>query len=311
MITRFIFLVLRGLPLGLLHGLANGLGGLAWQVGGEQKRLALRNMALCYPELPLAEQRRIARESFRHYYKTLLECPLIWAGDLDRVRALAVETRGRELVDAALAEGKGLILAAMHLGSFEAGIIPMSEHYRMTGMYKPTKLPAVDALSHHGRTRFGGQLVAIVKRQGKRAIGSQLLRALKRGEIIYALPDRDPPRGQGVFAPYFGVNAHSPVLIPKLIQATGAKLLICIGERLPDARGFVIRFHEPPPGYDSADLDVSAAAINAGMEACVRSCPEQYWWGYKRFKRRPYGERDLYNGQVQTAPPEPTPEVST
>src|SRR3546814_10730323 len=58
-----------------------------------------------------------------------------------------------------------------------------------------------DVCSSDLRTRFGGRLVAIVKRQGKRAIGSELLRALKRGEIVYALPDRDPPRGQGVFAP--------------------------------------------------------------------------------------------------------------
>ncbi len=303
MITRLFFLLARHLPLRTIHRLGDILGWLAWQIGGAQKRLALRNLELCLPELALLERRRIAYESFGHYYKTLLECPLIWTGDADRVRALTFDKQGLDLVDRALAQRQGLIVAAMHLGSFEAGIIPMSEHYPMTGMYKPLKQKTFDALSYQGRTRFGGKLVAIVKRQGKRAIGSQLLRALKRGEIIYALPDRDPPRGQGVFAPYFGITAHSPVLIPKLIQATGAKLLICIGERLPQARGFVIRFHEPPPGYDSGDVAVAAAALNAGMEACVRACPEQYWWGYKRFKRRPPGEAGLYDDARQSEPP--------
>src|SRR3546814_15481098 len=126
----------------------------------------------------------------------------------------------------------------------------MTAHYPFTGMYKPVKNGALDQLSRQGRTRFGGRLVAIVKRQGKRAIGSELLRALKRGEIVYALPDRDPPRGQGVFAPYFGINAHSPILTARLIQATGARLLLCTGERLPKGRGFIVRSEERRVGKE-------------------------------------------------------------
>jgi KDO2-lipid IV(A) lauroyltransferase len=285
-VTRAVFAVGKRLSLPMIHRLGAVVGWISWQIGGSPKRLALDNIARCLPELDAAAQRRLARRSFDHHFQMMLESPLIWIGDADRVRALAVETRGAELVDQALAQGKGLIIAAIHLGSFEAGIIPMSERYTMTGLFKPTRHAAVDELSCQGRTRFGGKMVAIVRRNGKRAVGSDLLRALKRGETIYALPDRDPPRGQGVFAPYFGVTAHSPVLIPKLVQATGAKLLFCIGERLPDARGFRIHFIPAPPGYDSEDLTVAATAINAGIETCVRMFPEQYWWGYKRFKRQ-------------------------
>src|SRR3546814_17753433 len=113
----------------------------------------------------------------------------------------------------------------------------------------------------------------MVKRQGKRAIGSELLRALKRGEIVYALPDRDPPRGQGVFAPYFGINAPSPLLTARLIQATGARLLLCTGDRLPQGRGFIARFIEPPVGYDRHDLGVATTNSQqrrVGAE-CVRT----------------------------------------
>src|SRR3546814_697259 len=242
-----------------------------------------------------------------HYYKSLIEYPIFWTGDARRVHALGVEIHGRELIDAALAHGKGLVVAAPHLGSFEAAVIPMTAHYRFTGMYKPVKNGALDQLSRQGRTRFGGRLVAIVKRQGKRAIGSELLRALKRGEIVYALPDRDPPRGQGVFAPYFGINAHSPILTARLIQATGARLLLCTGERLPKGRGFIVRFIEPPVGYDSDDLGVATTALNRGIENCVRACPDQNWWAYKRFRRRPYGEYCLYNGEQQLPKEAPAP----
>lgn len=305
-IARLVFLLGRNLPLRVLHALGGVIGWIAWHLQGSRRRLALCNVRLCFPELSRAEQRRIARRSFGHYYKTLLEYPLLWTGKAERVHGLVAETCGGELVDRALAEGKGLILAAMHLGSFEAGIIPLSAHYPLTGMYKPVKNRALDLLSQRGRSRFGAQLVAIVKRQdprqGKRAVGSQLLRALKRGEVIYVLPDRDPPRGHGIYAPYFGIRAHSPVLAPKLVQATGAKLLICVGERLPGARGFRISFEEPPAGFDSPDLDVATAAINAALEARVRACPEQYWWAYKRFKRRPQDERCFYKDLDRDAP---------
>src|SRR3546814_18425954 len=123
----------------------------------------------------------------------------------------------------------------------------------------------------------------MVKRQGKRAIGSELLRALKRGEIVYALPDRDPPRGQGVFAPYFGINAHSPILTARLIQATGARLVLCTGERLLKGRGFIVRFIQPPVGYDSEHLGVATQALNRDIETSLRACPCKHRWEYTRY----------------------------
>lgn len=307
MLIKFLFLLVSKLPLPVLHLAGVLIGRLYWRFAKSKRHLALCNLRLCFPEWSEAERERIGRRSCEHYIKTLLETPLIWVGSARRVCGLVKCVDGGERVDAALAHGKGLIIAAMHLGNFEAGITPMAARYPMTGLFKPVKYPALCELSRRGRTRFGGTVIPIIKRNGKRAVGSQLLRALKRGEIIYALPDRDPPRGQGVFAPFFGVEAHSPVLVPKLVQATGARLLFCVGERLPRAGGFRVRFVEPPAGWDSPDLDVATAAVNAGVEACVRQCPEQYWWAYKRFKRRPYGQTCVYRGTVQLAPAEVNP----
>lgn len=304
MVIKLLLTLASRLPLGVLHALGGFAGRVAWRLAGKQRQLALRNLELCFPQWSEPRRREVGRASFENYYRTLFETPLIWLGPARRVFALEAETVGAHLIDDALAHGKGLVLAAMHLGNFEAGITPMAARYPMTGLFKPLKNATMSELSCRGRTRFGGEVVPIVKRNGKRAVGSQLLRALKRGEIVYALPDRDPPRGQGVFVPFFGVEAHSPVLVPKLLQATGARLLLCVGERLPDARGFRVEFVEPPAGWDSPDVETAAAAINAGIEACVRRLPEQYWWSYKRFKRRRYGEICYYKGTVQQPPPE-------
>src|SRR3546814_20832281 len=108
-----------------------------------------------------------------HYYKSLIEYPLIWTGDARRVHALGVEIHGRELIDAALAHGKGLVVAALHLGSFEAAVIPMTAHYPFTGMYNPVKNGELDQISRQGRTRFGGRLVGIGTRSETRRGGKR------------------------------------------------------------------------------------------------------------------------------------------
>ena len=208
MLVKLILGALPKLPLRLLHWMGNVAGWFAWTFRPRERWLALRNLELCFPERTAAQRRRLARASFAHYYKQLFECPLVWAGDMDRVRRLTVGVQGLDKLDAALAQGKGVILAAMHAGSFEVGVIPMSERYTMWGMYKPFKWPLIDAMARHGRSRFGGRVEPIILRPGKRGISSQLLRALKRGGRMVLL--KPPPTVEKVLVST-GVEEFMPI----------------------------------------------------------------------------------------------------
>jgi KDO2-lipid IV(A) lauroyltransferase len=108
------------------------------------------------------------------------------------------------------------------------------------------------------------------------------------------LPDQDPPPGSGVFAPFFGIAAHSPVFAVRLARRTGATFLYVYAERLPRGAGFVLHIDPAPEGIDDEDETKAVAAMNRGVEACIRRFPAQYWWAYKRFRRRPEGEPSLY-----------------
>src|SRR3546814_14924117 len=90
-----------------------------------------------------------------HYYKSLIEYPLIWTGDARRVPALGVEIHGRELIDAALAHGTGLVVAALPLGSLEAAAILMTALYPFTRMSTPVQTGALDPLSSIATTPYG------------------------------------------------------------------------------------------------------------------------------------------------------------
>lgn len=282
--------LLGRLPLPFLYFLGTLAGSLLWWLPNNRKQVALRNIGACLPEMSVANQRALVRRALTHEVLTLLECPYLWFAPADKVSKLIRERRGAELVSDALKQGKGVILLTAHLGSWEACGMTQSLLHPMTGLYKPQK-GEVDRVIYEGRSRFGVKLVAT--EGGKMR---QVLRPLlENHETVYFMPDQDPPAGRGVFVPFFGVSAHTPVLVSKLVQHSGAPVVYFFGERLPWGRGFIVHYLPAPPGIDDPDLLKSAAAVNAGIEACVRKCPEQYWWGYARFRRRAPGAPYFYS----------------
>ncbi|KPK40025.1 MAG: hypothetical protein AMJ69_03815 [Gammaproteobacteria bacterium SG8_47] len=289
-VVKALVWVSAHLPLRLSHALGGALGALGWHVGGRTRLVTERNLALCLPELDEHARRRLARESFVEMGKTLLEAGALWSWPKERVTALATQVSGRELIDDAIAAGRGVILAAPHLGAWEMVGLYWSTQHRITSLYRPPRLAALDSPIQHGREHLGAQLVP-TDASGVRA----LLQALKRGQIAGILPDQEPPaEGGGVFAPFFGVPAWTMRLLTRLAQRSNAVVVFCYAERLPRGRGFHI--HVLPARAHISDDDplIAATALNLGVEQCARACPAQYQWSYKRFRKRPAGEKSVY-----------------
>lgn len=140
------------------------------------------------------------------------------------------------------------------------------------------------------RGRLGSELV-----RGDRRGLARLASILREGGVAGILPDQSP-RGKGnAFAPFFGMEVKTMTLVSKLIQRTGANVLITYAERLPDASGFRIVVRETGPGLEDKDPVAATTAMNHAIEQCVREIPEQYQWEYKRMRHRPPGEINPYN----------------
>lgn len=294
----FAWILLRAfalLPLPVLHGLAFGLGWLSWLIPNRRKRTALLNVSRCFPDWPAAEQRRVARLSLIEELKLFLETPRLWLCSKPTMLGYLKEERGIELLDAAFARGKGVILLTLHQGQFEQTAMCMSGRYLFTGLYKEQGGKgggaAIDEASLQGRTRFGGKMLAVAP--GMKRLVLPLLAA---NEGVYFVADQDPPVGRGVFAPFFGHAAHTPVLVHALAKTTEASILVFYGVRLPWGRGYYSQYLEVPAAIRDPDPVVSATALNAVFERCVREHPEQYWWTYQRFRRQPPGAPDFYAG---------------
>jgi KDO2-lipid IV(A) lauroyltransferase len=155
----------------------------------------------------------------------------------------------------------------------------------VTVLYRPARKQVLRKLEETARARPGLH-TAPAALSGVR----QMLRALKRGETVGLLPDQVPPEGLGVWAPFYGRPAYTMTLAARLQQQSGAELLLMWGERLPRGGGWRLHVRPAPPlpqaGADEQQHQLACATVvNEAMQALIAECPEQYLWGYHRYKQ--------------------------
>jgi KDO2-lipid IV(A) lauroyltransferase len=189
----------------------------------------------------------------------------------------------------ALDSGEGLVVLAPHFGAWEYLGMYLQRFPDIAILYKPPEHPGLEKALLSRRKRGGALLI------GATASGIRKLYAhIRAGRGAGVLPDQQPSRGQGRFAPFFGNQALTGVLAPRLIQRTNCLVLACVCERLEGGR---YRVHVLPVREDvhSEDIDVSLAAVNRAVEDCIAINPAQYLWSYRRFKRQPEGAPPFYD----------------
>jgi KDO2-lipid IV(A) lauroyltransferase len=277
------------LPLPVLQGIGYLLGLLLTSIPNRLHSITACHIRHCFPTLPASERRRLVRGCLIETARTLVETGALWLRPGDRALSLIRSVDGRELVDEALQQGRGVILATPHLGSWEAAGLYGGAQFRMTCLYRPLRMARLERLVREARSRLGARYVS-TSAAGIRSV----YRALEQGGTAALLPDQEPQAGSGIFAPFFGIPAWSTVLLARMARRTGAKVVFAWCERLPGGRGYHLHFRPAPPDIDSADLAVAVGAMNRAVEELVRECPTQYQWGYRRFKRRPGGEAPFY-----------------
>ena len=282
------------LPLGWMHAQGRFLARVLAVLGTRESKVARTNVKLCFPELDPGAADDFLRQTLAETGKSTLELATFWGRKPDRVLALVRRVEGLEHVRAALAQGKGLLIAAPHLGAWELLNLYLATLAPLTILYRVPKHRAFESLLLRSRTVLGAEAV-----RAEPAGVRLLFRRLKEGRMVGILPDQRPKGGEGVDVPFFGHTARTMTLVSRLAHKTRAPVLLAFAERLPRAEGFVVHFVPGEPEIADADPVVATAALNRGIEACVRICPTQYQWTYKRFSFRRRGDPpDLIYGKV-------------
>lgn len=267
-----LFRLLSVLPLRVLHVLGAGLGWLVFLVSPTWRRRFIdhaRQAGYGFAQV---------RPAVAHIGRMIGELPRLWLG-----APVAIEWEGTDVLDAAYAQGRGVLLLTPHLGCYEVAAQAvaarhLAAHGPLTVLFRPARKAWLAPLVAASRQRPG--LVAVpTTLAGVR----QMIKALRQGRGVGLLPDQVPPQDLGTWAPFFGRPAYTMTLAARLSQQTGCEVRLVWGERLPRGRGFRLHCHalsEPWPD----DLQAAVARMNLEMERLIRACPQQYLWSYARYK---------------------------
>lgn len=277
------------LPLRAVHALGGLLGRLGYRYAKRMRRITHINLQLCFPAMTEQARETLAKESFLETGKTMLETGPLWLWPIDRILGLIREVSGQEYLDAAMQSGKGALIVTPHLGAWEITVHYFAERCPITALYRPPRMKQLEGLMKRSREKGGATLVP-TDSAGVRA----LFKAISKGELVGILPDQDPGREAGVFAPFFNLPANTMALLPKMAHKSGATVLMTYAERLPKGRGYHLHIVPIPDCVHSADLVEAATCLNQGVADAIKTIPAQYQWGYKRFRTRPEGEKRIY-----------------
>lgn len=259
---------LAHLPLGMARALGGLAGVLAFALSPAY-RLKLRT------NLGLAgfTGHRIAWRAAIEAGRMSAELPFIWWRRADELIG-RVHCDDEAVLDQAVREARGILFLTPHLGAFEMTARWYGQRAPITVLFREPRKESLGALLDAARTG-GGVTPVPAALSGVRA----MLRALRAGHAVGLLPDQVPAAGEGRWAPFFGEPAYTMTLPSRLVQASGAVVVLAAGTRKAGGWSLCLERFEGEP---------TPERINARMEALIRRTPEQYLWGYNRYKR-PHG----------------------
>ena len=277
------------LPWGAVQATGSAIGWLMWKLPNGSREVVRINLAKCFPELSAAERERLVGQTLRDIGKTLTESACAWIWPVERTLGLVREVEGLEVLQAALASGKGVVGVASHLGNWEVLNHYFCSQCKPVIFYRPPKLQALDELLQKQRAQLGNRVAPSTK-EGILSV----IKEVRRGGVVGIPADPEPSRSSGVFVPFCGIQALTSKFVPGMLAGGKAVGLFLNAVRLPDNSGFKVIFEAVPEDMYSEDPQVSAAAMSRTLERYVRAYPSQYMWSMKRFKKRPDGEKKWY-----------------
>ncbi|MBU1311697.1 MAG: LpxL/LpxP family Kdo(2)-lipid IV(A) lauroyl/palmitoleoyl acyltransferase [Gammaproteobacteria bacterium] len=278
------------LPYSVLMWLGQCFGRLLYKVLKSRAKVARRNIELCFPHLSESEREDLVRRNFDETGKALFDTIIGWWWPSWRFGKLA-QFQGYQHIQAAQAEGKGVLLLAAHFLHLEAACRVFGLTHPGVGFYRPHNNPLMDYLQYHGRNRANKYMI------GKRDVKG-LIAALNQGEVCFYLPDQDYGRNRSEFVPFFAVpDAATTTGTLLFANAANCVVLPIITSRRSNNAGYEVEVLPALSPFPTGDDKADVTRVNKWVEQAVLRQPEQYMWLHRRFKTRPDAAApSLYKG---------------
>ncbi len=280
-IVKFLGVLIRALPVSFAHALGRRIGNIGYYLDIKHKSLAYANLKIAFAKTKKpSEIKRIVKELFRHFGMNVvdfLRLPLIRKQGVENFITL----KGREHVEQGLKKGKGVILLAMHFGSWEISSLmgDLLDHPYRVIVNPQKRFNRLDQLLNSYRG-CGGSTI-ITRGSGTR----EVIESLRRNEVIGMVVDQGGKRGSLI--KFFGREASMSVGAIRLGMKMGTPVCFSIIIRKPDGKHELI-IHPPlelrNTGETESDLQYNLEPVMQMMEHYIRLYPYGYIWFYKIWK---------------------------
>lgn len=263
--------LLARLPLRVLHAMGGVLGWAIYALSPTYRRHLRENL-----EQAGYRDARTRRAAIAEAGRMIAESPKLWLRPREEVLRLVRSFEGLEHAVELHAAGKAIVFLTPHHGCFEITAQAAAEHLPLTVLYRDPKVEWLRPILQRGRS---GRNITLASADlgGVR----QLLSALKRRETVGILPDQVPGEGEGEWTEFFGKPAYTMTLAAKLVARRDVASFLVMGKRLARGEGYALRMTPLPPALPG---ESGVRRINRALEEAIRECPEQYLWGYNRYK---------------------------
>jgi KDO2-lipid IV(A) lauroyltransferase len=280
------------LPRTLARTAGAAIGAIAFHGLGRLRRVGLRNLELAFPEKTAAEREAILRSEYRNLGFLLAEfCKM--PGYTAESASQFIHYEGLDNYLKARERGKGVLVLTGHLGAWELS----SFYHSLMGMpmgmvIRRLDNPLVDAFVNRIRCLHGNRVIH------KDDFARGLIASMRSGETVGILMDTNMTPPQGVFVPFFGVQACTASGMARIAEKTGAAVVpgFLLWEK--NEGKYVLHFGEELNVVHTGDAEQDAltntATFTAAIEAYIRQYPDQWLWMHRRWKTRPAGEEGIY-----------------
>jgi KDO2-lipid IV(A) lauroyltransferase len=286
--TIALLWLLHWLPASWQAALGAGLGRVLHALAGSRRRVALRNLELCLPELDAAGRAALVREHFRWLGRSLFDRGLLLYATRERLMRL-IEVEG-DAHQAERIEGPVMWLVPHFIAvDAAATALQLVQTRRGATIYQTQSNPVFDAAVRAIRARFGNSVLF-----SRHDSAKPLIRAIRQDRIgFFNLPDMDFGLKDAAFVPFFGVPAATLLAPSRMARALDMTVLPVVVE-MKEGGGWLVRCLPAWREWPTDDALADTAQMNRWIEDEVRKLPAQYLWVHKRFKTRPPGEASLY-----------------
>ncbi len=288
MLTKLSLNLPSYLSLSTHHSLGKLIGSLLFIFKNRNKHIAQVNIDICFPHLSNIDKSQLLKNTLQENGKTLIECFWLWRHPQKVLGELLGSIKNQELL--ARASKQGTIFVTPHFGSWEFIGLLTAANSDLLILYAPPKSEHITMLSCQGRSSTGGTVISTSELNVK-----HLLKHIKSGGSVGILPDQVPDGNGGVYSSFFTRQTYTSTLVCKLAKKLQCPVVLCYALRNTQrSLQYDACYYEASKEIYDDDINLATDTLNKSIEDLIKTAPDQYMWGYKRFKNSAPGDSYPY-----------------